>query len=327
MFQTAWLASRRHVVRSQYLTCMSTKSVQLPYSLAEKPRQLIVPWDVSLQAFAAFVNEHGHGNIKPSMESHRHLYQWIKVQRYRYALKGTGKDTENAAYLTLERIEALNKLGMNWKPLETAWEENFEELKEYISKHGHMKVLKSEDPELLIWIFKQRSSAGGLSQDRREKLNSIDFEWGTSNHDAWMKRYHELEDYVRLYNHTFIPLKDASYFELSLWINKQRSNYGHFKAGRQTSMTEENIKLLDKLGFVWMVQDYMWENKCMELKEFLKKNRSWPSSRSKNQALHCWLSRQLRFSREKRNGGINSLTDEREKKLEAVLGKSITVPI
>ena len=326
MLRTTWLASRKHVL-SPYVSYISSKSVQLPYSLEGKPKQLIVSWDVSLQAFAAFVHEHGHGNVRPSMEGHHHLHQWLKVQRYRYALRASGKDKENAAYLTLERIEALNKLGIEWTPQETAWEENFEELKEYIKVHGHMRVSKSENLELLNWIFKQRSTSDAISQERREKLKSIDFDWGMSNHDAWMKRYKELQDYVSLYNHTLIPLKDPSFFELSLWINKQRSHYKDLKEGRQTAMTEEYVKLLDKLGFVWSVQDYMWDNKCTELKAYVKENRTWPTRKSKNKALSSWLSRQLRLSWGKRNGGVNTLTDKREKKLEAALGQSSTVPV
>ena len=299
---------------------ISTKSVPLPHLLSERQQEMPDSWDVSLQAFATFVKEHGHGNVKPFVEGQQHLYQWIKVQRHRYYLRDGGKITDYSEYLTLERIEALNKLGMDWTRLETPWEDNFEGLKEYINKHGHMKVTKTDDPELLSWILNQRLAFE--SKERREKLNSIGFEWGTKNNDTWMKKYEELADFFNLYKHTFIPLKDESYFELGTWVHEQHTQYAKLMEKKHTSMRKEQIKLLDKLGFVWSLQDYMWTMKCMELNDYVKTYRAWPSSRTKNQALVAWLSRQLGFQRKKRKGLPNNLTDEREQQLEAALDRS-----
>ena len=320
MFKIAWLASRQYVKpppQPQYWLRMSTMSVPLPNSLSVKPNETIVPWDVSLQAFATFVKEHGHCNVTPSVESQRHLHQWIQLQRYHYYLREIGKPTNDSAYLTLGRIEALNHLGMDWTRLETAWEDRLQELKKYIQQNGHMKVTKTEDPELLDWIFNQRWTFKEMSNERRQKLNSIGFDWGNSKLEPWMDKYNQLVDFYTLHKHTIIPLKDESYIALSTWANEQRSQYAKLKEGKRNSIKKGQIDHLNKLNFEWCVQEYMWTKKCMELDDYVKTYRKWPSSRTNDHALIAWLSRQLKFQRAKKKGAKTTLTDDREARLDA----------
>ena len=50
------------------------------------------------------------------------------------------------------------------------------------------------------------------------------------------------------------------------WVNKQR----HVK--RQGKLSEERIKLLEKIGFIWEPLKQQWQDYYKELKQYIKDN-------------------------------------------------------
>jgi Helicase associated domain len=94
--------------------------------------------------------------------------------------------------MTDERWEALDDLGFEFEPksrYDKLWAQHFNELKEYKKKHGNCRV-KVTNRDLGSWVHNQRKGymyymigdkrKMGMTQDRIEKLESIDFEWNVS---------------------------------------------------------------------------------------------------------------------------------------------------
>jgi hypothetical protein len=99
------------------------------------------------------------------------LGTWVGKQR---ALRRKNK-------LSKERVQRMEDLGVIWVPFGTAWEEMFEELKEYQKKHDHCYVPQSytENPQLGKWVNRQRTlkKKNKLSKERIQQLDELIFVW------------------------------------------------------------------------------------------------------------------------------------------------------
>jgi hypothetical protein len=79
------------------------------------------------------------------------------------------------------RRSALEQLGFSWTPGGNAWEQSFDKLREFKSKHGHCDVpqIRNGDRELSAWVQHQRTRhrKGVLEPDRVERLEALGFSW------------------------------------------------------------------------------------------------------------------------------------------------------
>ena len=91
--------------------------------------QRYIEWLKKYQIAVKFYKENGHLNVpNPCTYEGINLGAWISTQRL--SKKGKGHGTLNE-----EQIEYLNAIGMIWDVYEYKWNNNYEELKEYISKY------------------------------------------------------------------------------------------------------------------------------------------------------------------------------------------------
>ena len=160
--------------------------------------------------------------------------------------------------------------------LASSWDVRFGELKEFKERFGHcnLAVGWEENPQLAGWVSAQRirRSKGQLYQDRIERLDSLGFVWdwqSIKSDETWMKWYRELENYRREYGHAHVP---RTYSNKALgswvWIQRQRRNGTYKRKGTIDSMTQDQIDLLDKLGFRWDHQDGAWLEMFERLRKF-----------------------------------------------------------
>ena len=106
---------------------------------------------------------------------------------------------------------------------QAAWEEKFQLLVQYKNEYGTTRVPLS-DPLLGPWVQHQRYryKQGNLLKYRRERLNSIGFEW-TLRVIKWMEMYNQLLCYKRQHNgSTNVPYRFAENKELGRWVHTQR---------------------------------------------------------------------------------------------------------
>ncbi|MGW7081599.1 Helicase associated domain protein [Streptomyces sp. NPDC054866] len=131
------------------------------------------------------------------------LGQWIADARRFYARGDMDED----------RVEQLEKLGMVWSHFDVAWEEGLAAAREWAAEHGHLLApldATHQGYRVGIWLKNARaaarkaaeveqrraeglpvqSSAGVLSDERREQLEEIDASWCPTWPVTWQRCFH-----------------------------------------------------------------------------------------------------------------------------------------
>jgi hypothetical protein len=144
------------------------------------------------------------------------------------------------------------------------WQQKFQELCEYKDRFGtcHVPHNWQESPTLAKWVKRQRyqyklgqeGKHTTLTPERQEALEGLGFIWQC--HDsAWEERFAELQEFHRVHGHCRVPTIDGVAYhnpQLTIWVQCQRRQCRLFRRGAERSfMTEERIRKLDSLGFVW----------------------------------------------------------------------------
>jgi hypothetical protein len=124
----------------------------------------IEKWENRFDELCVFKEKHGHFGV-----TDYGLRKWIGWQRF----------NNKKGKLTVERTEKLNKIGFPWVCREK-WEDRFRELCYFKAIHGHTNVPRKDHPQLGSWVQTQRQKRKNcsISQERMDKLNSIEFCWG-----------------------------------------------------------------------------------------------------------------------------------------------------
>ena len=161
------------------------------------------------------------------------------------------------AYLTEERIKALDALGMQWDVLDYLFERNYAAAVEYHRRHGNLDVPAAYvDPngvKLGAWLRRLcriragKSQRGRLTEDQIGRLDALGMIWGNRNDLLWEKGYEHAAEYVRE-NRRFPGSTSyvcADGYKLGGWVADQREKY---RAGK---MKPERKQRLDTLGMVW----------------------------------------------------------------------------
>jgi hypothetical protein len=138
-------------------------------------------WSHKFEELKSFHQKYGHCQV--DWKANPLLSQWIKRQRYQYKLKQDGRHST----MTVERVAALEEVGLSWDSHKAAWDEKFNELVLFKVERGHCSVHSNfpENPQLSIWVKGQRrhlrlSQSGkmaAMDAERIAKLNDIGFCW------------------------------------------------------------------------------------------------------------------------------------------------------
>lgn len=255
------------------------------------------------------------------------------------------------------------------------WDQMFERLLKFKEENGHCMVPKRYPPDLKLgtWVHTQRiqyrklmsgvkcsdlvsdagtddgSCKGGedvfkeeeisfrLTDDRRRRLEAIDFVWSAresektteqgritrnSYDDQWDAMFTRLKEYKAKYGDCLVPKRFKEDQKLGTWVDTQRVQYKKLKkkleehgidyngpndSPEETSdngasggmkpvigrLTEERIRKLESLGFVWSLRDD-WRKHFDELKKFKAEHGhcNVPARYSKNRRLGIWVSSQ-----------------------------------
>ncbi len=202
---------------------------------------LTATWDEMYSCAEKFFKEYGHLNVPQlfKTESGLSLGHWITTQRSIYNQTTYG-------VLTEERIDKLNRIGMNWHTVhQQYWEESYSDAKEYFLNNGHLNVTKSENPSLVWWIVRQRAKkrANELSKEQISRLDEIGMVWDVDN--KWMEKYKLAKAYFESNGNLDIP---AAYvtengIKLGIWY---RSVVNLFRKGQ---LSKDKLVLMKAIGF------------------------------------------------------------------------------
>ena len=233
--------------------------------------KLKMTWEDYYNLAESYYKHHEHLNIPYSFKTTNgyeydeegvNLGKWISRQRQAY--KGYG-----ATKITEEQIKLLEKIGMVPDVYNDTWMKNYNLAKSYYKHHGHLNIPQrfkttngyeydEEGFNLGNWIICQRQSYKGqgtckLTEEQKKLLEKIGMVFDVHS-DDWMKKYKLAESYYKRHGNSEIPRNfkttngyeyDEQGINLGRWISNQRQAY---KGYGTTKITEEQIKLLEKIG-------------------------------------------------------------------------------
>lgn len=200
------------------------------------------------------------------------------------------------------------------KGVKQSWEEMYSELVAYRDEYGDCLV-DTHETKLGRWVSVQRRryKKGELDDDQIRDLESIGFVWAmTQGHtpQKWTEMLIELRAYKDANGNCLVPTLTT---KLGRWVSLQRRLREGPDSGHE-QLTEEQIGLLDELGFVWKINEskgpyISWEESYSELEKYHRKHGDCliPVNESK---LGSWVLTQ----RQKRKAG--ELSDEQIAKLD-----------
>jgi predicted helicase len=126
-------------------------------------------WEEGFGYLTTYKEREGHCSVPVTHnENGFRLGGWVRSQR------------RNKDMLSEERRQRLEELGFVWDARDSDWHEGFRYLTMYRERAGHCRVpaLHKEDGYRLgRWVDKQRQRRGGLSEERKRRLNEIGFVW------------------------------------------------------------------------------------------------------------------------------------------------------
>jgi len=142
---------------------------------------------------------------------------------------------------------------------ETRWLARYDELKEYMAKHGD-SIPASHSGPLGKWVDIQRDfyiqlargERSSMTDERIRKLEAIGFQWPKHRTNLWEERLRELKEFKVKHGHCNVLTSTG---KLGTWIKTQRRQYWLLKKGKKSSMTHDRIHKLESLGFQWSAKE------------------------------------------------------------------------
>lgn len=196
------------------------------------------------------------------------LNTWARKQRREYQKFEKGEKCT----ITRSRIDKLDALHFDWNDSTSAADVTFEEkigqLKKFYGVHGHSKVPKihKPNPSLGRWVARMREQyrlhesgkASCLNTSKIQRLEDIGFEWTSTlkhtPHANWMTMYKQIIAYKEKNGHCKVPKNYKDNIALGAWTRNQRAQYMLRQRGKKSPMTEERIKKLEAIGFLWKLK-------------------------------------------------------------------------
>lgn len=245
-------------------------------------------WDFQLEELKEYYNANNSFFIPLSDIEHRKLLSWIRVQRSNFKNQTLEQDrikklhdigySFDVKYYGYGKEKKENEPSQKEANAKQAWENNYMKLINYKIVNSNCNVSRTykEDKSLANFVARQRFNykKGKLSQDQIKKLELINFEWepphNTNNFEIWMSQYSQL---LAVYNKAGSANFTKSQADSSLynWVLQQRGKK------RKNILSDEQIELLDKIGFNWNPEaassspdDERWFEMLEQLEQYKK---------------------------------------------------------
>ena len=273
-------------------------------------------WERYFAAAKAYREKYGDLKVPAGyrMDTGLKLGSWLSNLRT-YRKSGLRKN-----YLTEERINVLDGLGMEWSVPDYLFERNYAAALEYWKGHGNLDVpagqVSGDGVKLGNWIQKLRrirkgAGEGRLTEEQIKRLDEIGMEWSDKYERLWEKGYREAERYYAANGDLKVPtgyVTDTGY-KLGNWISDQREN---------KKLNAKRRARLDALGMIWEKPD-AWERKFELAKEYFLRNGNLnvPANYiAQGVWLNKWVNEQKQIYLGNRKGKV--LTSEQIERLESV---------
>lgn len=278
-------------------------------------------WEKNYSAAEKYYAENGDLLVNVSYSSP----DGVKLGSWIAQLRNCKKSGINSSYLTAERIERLNKIGMVWDVPDYLWEKNYQAALNYFKENGNLNVpsyYRTEDGiRLGEWLLRlkrvyrgERGGSAELTAEQINRLNEIGISWNSKYDNAWENVYKAVCDYKKEYGNLDIPVAfvTADGCRIGRWIRHQKEKYETLSLSRRKKLNA--IGLNNK-------KSNPWEEKFGLLEKYKKEhgNLKIPADYV---ADGVWLARWLSEQRSRLNGRptgrnktVKKLTEEQEEKL------------
>lgn len=185
------------------------------------------------------------------------LGQWLANMRTRYR----ELREEDRTGATLEQIQRLESIGMEWNTFDARWEIYFAAARRYFQEHGDLLVpreyLTEDGLRLGVWISNQRSKRkntipGRLTREQIQQLDEIGMVWDGLMDRQWMQYYNAARNYYEHNGNLQISKRYETQdgLKLGIWLVNQRQYYRQNNAGKR-KISAERIKMLSDIGMTW----------------------------------------------------------------------------
>jgi hypothetical protein len=136
--------------------------------------------------------------------------------------------------------------------------------------------------------------------------------------EIWSEKFEDLCEFRRFYGHCHVPHTYERNAPLAQWVKRQRYQYKLKLEGKRSTLSDERVRLLNKIGFIWNSHDAVWEERWNELLQYKRLHGHCvvPSNYEKNPQLAVWVKRQRRQYKFYCEDKPTSMTSERITKLE-----------
>lgn len=134
----------------------------------------------------------------------------------------------------------------------------------------------------------------------------------------WSEKFAELCTYREKMGHCLVPHTYSENLPLARWVKRQRYQYKLMRDGKASTMTEERVKALEDIGFIWDSQGAAWGERLAELRLYRQEfgHCNVPSNFSQNPQLATWVKCQRRQYKLHQEGKPSNMTPQRVRELE-----------
>ncbi|WEH37848.1 Helicase associated domain protein (plasmid) [Streptomyces sp. AM 4-1-1] len=179
--------------------------------------------------------------------------------------------------LAPERITALNELDMIWSNSETARQQMLKHLRAFHAQNGHMRVPQSyttdgEPPYPLgtaVNNLRSKHRLGKVEPEVIAELDALGFSWSPTK-DVWEQFLADLKTYASRHSDLLVPHNYMTPGPDARPLGKQVVKYRI--RHKKENLSEEKIKILESLGFVWSVAERKWEDNFRLLLKYKKQH-------------------------------------------------------
>lgn len=154
------------------------------------------------------------------------------------------------------------------------------------------------------------------SDDSNDELKDVRFREYQA--EIWSEKFEDLCEFRRLYGHCHVPHTFTDNAPLAQWVKRQRYQFKLKLEGKRSTLSDERVRLLNQIGFIWNSHDVVWEERWYELLAFKQIHGHCivPSNYDKNPQLAIWVKRQRRQFKFWQENKPTSMTPERIEKLD-----------
>lgn len=233
-----------------------------------------------------------------------------------------------SGYLTRERIQQLDALGMIWNKLDYLWERNYLGCAAYYLEHHDLDIpaayVNPDGQRLGTWIRSLRRMRSGrgrnsLTEEQIRRLDAIGMIWEDTYTRRWEYGYGQAVKWYETHRNLDIPANyvDEDGFALGRWLRRHTERDP--KTGRLAiRVTPERRAKLDALGMRWEKED-SWERRYRLAERYYEEhgNLDVPGNYvTEGVWLHKWLNEQKQIYRGSRPG--KRLSGEQVAQLERI---------